>query len=194
MRTLMRVAVAVFAIAALLGTGVLATLWFAWEPLLPFALWLASMSWFDVALLVTLCITAIGLVALIVAAIALPARHSAFALERDGGSVAISKEAIRSTATRSIESHHGLSCTGLKVAIKGNRDPRIRIRAEVDPGQHVNLTTLGQMLQSDVAASVSQLANYPVERVDVVFSRTTSATAHQPAPTTRRNVAAPASA
>ena len=38
----------VFVVAAVLGIGVLAALWFAWEPLFPAIAWLMSMPWFFV--------------------------------------------------------------------------------------------------------------------------------------------------
>ena len=51
----------VFVVAAVLGVGVLAALWFAWEPLFPFIAWLVSMDWFFVVEAILLGITAIGL-------------------------------------------------------------------------------------------------------------------------------------
>ena len=48
MGKLRRTAMIVFVVAAVLGVGVLAALWFAWEPLFPFIAWLVSMDWFFV--------------------------------------------------------------------------------------------------------------------------------------------------
>ena len=51
----------VFVVAAVLGVGVLAALWFAWEPLFPFIAWLVSMDWFFVVEAILLGITAMAL-------------------------------------------------------------------------------------------------------------------------------------
>ena len=52
----------VFVVAAVLGIGVLAALWFAWEPLFPAIAWLMAMPWFYVVEAVLLGTkTAIGL-------------------------------------------------------------------------------------------------------------------------------------
>ena len=61
MGKLRRTAMIVFVVAAVLGVGVLAALWFAWEPLFPFIAWLVSMDWFFVVEAILLGITAIGL-------------------------------------------------------------------------------------------------------------------------------------
>lgn len=74
MGKLTRIALFVFVIAAVLGVGTLATLWFAWDPLLPFAAGLAAQEWFDIALLVLLGVTAAGLFAALVWALAAPAK------------------------------------------------------------------------------------------------------------------------
>ncbi|WP_165048668.1 MULTISPECIES: alkaline shock response membrane anchor protein AmaP [unclassified Adlercreutzia] len=175
MRKITRAAMIVFALATCVGTGLLATLWFSWDPLLPFAIWLARMGWFDAALLVLLSVTALGVAAMLVAAIAAPGRGAQLSLEQEGGHVAITKEAISSTATRTIESHRGMTCKSTRVDIRGRRNPRIRIRAKVDPSSNVGLTTLGTAMQREVAESVGALAGYPVESVDITFTSTSGA-------------------
>ena len=50
----------VFVIAAVLGVGILAALWFAWEPLFPAIAWLMGMPWFFIVEAVLLGITRWG--------------------------------------------------------------------------------------------------------------------------------------
>ena len=76
----------VFVVASTLGVGVLAALWFAWEPLLPAIAWLADMPWFYVAEAVLLGITALGLLIILIDALSKPGKKSHLRLERDGGS------------------------------------------------------------------------------------------------------------
>lgn len=175
MRKTTRAAMIVFALATCVSTGLLATLWFAWDPLLPFAVWLARMGWFDVTLLVLLAITAVGVVAMLIAAVAAPGRGSQLSLEQEGGRVSITKDAISSTAARTIEGHRGMTCKSAQVTIRGRRNPRILIRAKVDPASNVGLAALGTAMQREVAENVSAFAGYPVESVDVTFTGTSDA-------------------
>ena len=99
----------VFVVAAVLGIGVLAALWFAWEPLFPAIAWLMSMPWFFVVEAVLLGITALGLLVVLIRAITAPGKNSQLELERDNGSIAITQNAIQSTVKHVVESHHGLS-------------------------------------------------------------------------------------
>lgn len=177
MGKLTRTAIILSAVAAILSVGVLSVIWFAWDPLLPFAIWLASMSWFDVALLVLLAITALGVATALVAAIVAPSKRSHLTLEQDGGHVEITKDAIRSTATRIIEARHGMTCKRVGVSIRGRRNPRIAIRAKVDPSTNANLAELGLAMQREVAEGICTFAGYPTERVDIAFTSTTSASA-----------------
>lgn len=165
------------AVAAILSVGVLSILWFAWDPLLPFAIWLASMSWFDVALLVLLAITALGVATALVAAIVAPSKRSHLTLEQDGGHVEITKDAMRSTATRIIEARRGMTCKRVNVSIRGRRNPRIAIRAKVDPSTNANLAELGLAMQREVAEGLRTFAGYPTERVDIAFTSTTNSSA-----------------
>lgn len=179
----MRIALVLFAVAAALSLGLLATLWFAWDPLLPAALALASASWFDAALLGLLAVTAAGVVAALVVAIVTPGTRAGLSLAHDGGKVTIAKDAIRSTATQVIEHHGNLTCKRVSVRILGRRDPHIRIKARVDPADSENLSLLGTRLQDEVASRVESLTGRPVKTVDISFARPSKT----PPLTTRRD-------
>ncbi|WP_165253005.1 alkaline shock response membrane anchor protein AmaP [Adlercreutzia sp. ZJ304] len=170
MRKFTRFCLVIFIIAAILGIGVLAVLWFSWEPLLPLASWLAGMSWFNIALLVVLGIVAIGLIALLICALATPGKGSKLLLRREDGTVSITKEAIRSTAKYVLESHSGIETKDLKVSIHGKHNPRISISANIEPKANLNLASLGETLQQEIISSVSTLTGYPVEKVDITFA------------------------
>ena len=127
----------VFVVAAVLGVGVLAALWFAWEPLFPFIAWLVSMDWFFVVEAILLGITAIGLLVVLIRALTAPGKNSQLELERGNGSIAITQNAIQSTVKHVVEAHHGLKTDSVRVEILGNHDPRIRL-----PLQLLNLKLL----------------------------------------------------
>lgn len=175
MRKITRVALVAFAAATALSARTLAVLWFAWDPLLPAALWLARMEWFDVALLVLLAICALGVIALLVAALAAPGTRGHLVIEHDGGRISIAKGAVRSVTERTIESHRGLMCKSARIKVRGRRNPAISVRAKVNPGNHVNLAALGATLQREVATNVSALAGYPAEDVEITFTAKTEA-------------------
>lgn len=175
MGKLMRASMVLFALAAALSLGALATLWFAWDPLLPLVAWVARMGWFNAALLALLAITAAGIVALLVTAVAMPGRRAGLVLAQESGRVTITKDALRSTVAQVIESHDALSCKRAQVRITGRRDPRIRIKAKVDPATSANLSTLGLALQHEVAERVGAFAGYPVQTVDITFAKGTGA-------------------
>ena len=90
----------VFVVAAVLGIGVLAALWFAWEPLFPAIAWLMSMPWFFVVEAVLLGITALGLLVVLIRAITAPGKNSQLELERDNGRTPSSPRS--STSSRAI--------------------------------------------------------------------------------------------
>lgn len=169
MNKLTRFCLIVFVLAAVAATGVLTILWFSWEPMLPIAVWLAEMEWFDIALIVALSIAAAGLAIVLIYAIAAPGKASKLSIVRDDGTVSITKDAIRSAAEHALDAHGSLKTKDLKVGIHGKRDPRISIDAKVEPGANGNLAALGESLQREVSASISTLTGRPVESVDISF-------------------------
>lgn len=160
----------VFVVAAVLGVGVLATLWFAWEPLFPAIAWLMSMPWFFIVEAVLLGITAVGLLVVLIRAITAPGKNSQLELERDNGSIAITQNAIQSTVKHVVESHHGLSTDNVKVHIENKHDPRMSIHAKIDPGRNAELGQLGAKLQDEIAATLEAFTGYPVDSVRITFA------------------------
>ena len=160
----------VFVIAAVLGIGVLAALWFAWEPLFPAIAWLMSMPWFFVVEAVLLGITALGLLVVLVRAISAPGKNSQLTLERDSGSIAITQNAIQSTVKHVMDGHPGLTTDTVKVDITNKHDPRVSIHAKIDPGRNAELGQLGAKLQDEIAASLEAFTGYPVESVRITFA------------------------
>ena len=146
----------VFVVAAVLGVGVLAALWFAWEPLFPFIAWLVSMDWFFV-------VEAIR-------ALTAPGKNSQLELERGNGSIAITQNAIQSTVKHVVEAHHGLKTDSVRVEILGNHDPRMAIHAKIDPGRNAELGQLGAKLQDEIAATLEAFTGYPVDSVRITFA------------------------
>ena len=145
----------VFVVAAVLGIGVLAALWFAWEPLFPAIAWLMSMPWFFVVEAVLLGITALGLLVVLIRAITAPGKNSQLELERDNGSIAITQNAIQSTVKHVVESHHGLSTDNVKVHITNKHDPRMSIHAKIE---------------DEIAATLEAFTGYPVDSVRITFA------------------------
>lgn len=160
----------VFVVAAVLGIGVLAALWFAWEPLFPAIAWLMSMPWFFVVEAVLLGITALGLLVVLIRAITAPGKNSQLELERDNGSIAITQNAIQSTVKHVVEAHHGLSVNNVKVDITHKHDPRMAIHAKIDPGRNAELGELGAKLQDEIAATLEAFTGYPVDSVRITFA------------------------
>ncbi|WP_165045363.1 alkaline shock response membrane anchor protein AmaP [Adlercreutzia sp. ZJ138] len=202
MRKITRIGLVAFALATVTTLGLFATLWFAWGPLFPFSVWLMGMDWFNVALLVMLGIIAAGAIAMIIAAIAAPGKDGSIAIERKGGTVSITKDAIRSSTKHTVERFRGLTCKRTRVSIRGGHDPRISIHANVNAGNNANLAVLGARLQHEIAANVSFFTGCPVKHVDITFTggaematttaATTTAAANTPA--TRTVISAPAQA
>ncbi len=160
----------VFVIAAVLCIGVLAALWFAWEPFFPAIAWLMSMPWFYVVEAVLLGITAIGLLVVLVRAITAPGKNSQLEQERGGGSIAITQNAIQSTVKHVIEGHHGLTTDNVKVDITNRHDPRMAIHAKIDPGRNAELGELGAKLQDEIASTLEAFTGYPVDSVRITFT------------------------
>ena len=160
----------VFVVAAVLGIGVLAALWFAWEPLFPAIAWLMSMPWFFVVEAVLLGITALGLLVVLIRAITAPGKNSQLELERDNGSIAITQNAIQSTVKHVVEAHHGLSTDNVKVDITNKHDPRMAIHAKIDPGRNAELGELGAQLQNEISSTLEAFTGYPVDSVRITFA------------------------
>ena len=160
----------VFVIAAVLGIGILAALWFAWEPLFPAIAWLMSMPWFYIVEAVLLGITAVGLLVVLIRAITAPGKNSQLELERDNGSIAITQNAIQSTVKHVVEAHHGLSTDNVKVDITNKHDPRMAIHAKIDPGRNAELGELGAKLQNEISSTLEAFTGYPVDSVRITFA------------------------
>ena len=160
----------VFVVAAVLGIGVLAALWFAWEPLFPAIAWLMAMPWFCVVEAVLLGITAVGLLVVLIRALTAPGKNSQLEIERDNGSIAITQNAIQSTVKHVVEAHHGLSTDNVKVDITNKHDPRMAIHAKIDPGRNAELGELGAKLQNEISSTLEAFTGYPVDSVRITFA------------------------
>ena len=160
----------VFVVAAVLGIGVLAALWFAWEPLFPAIAWLMAMPWFYVVEAVLLGITAVGLLVVLIRALTAPGKNSQLEIERDNGSIAITQNAIQSTVKHVVEVHHGLSTDNVKVDITNKHDPRMAIHAKIDPGRNAELGELGAKLQNEISSTLEAFTGYPVDSVRITFA------------------------
>lgn len=170
MRKVTRIGLIAFVIIALLSMGTLAALWFAWEPMMPFVIWLLSMKWFYTVETVLLAITGAGLLVMLVSAIAMPGKRSKLTVQKDDGSVNITQSATQATVRHVIEGHHGLSASSAHVTITGKRNPRMTVHAKVDPGSNANLSELGATLQREIASSLQAFTGYPVDGVDITFT------------------------
>ena len=153
-----------------LGIGVLAALWFAWEPLFPAIAWLMAMPWFYVVEAVLLGITAVGLLMVLIRALTAPGKNSQLEIERDNGSIAITQNAIQSTVKHVVEAHHGLSTDNVKVDITNKHDPRMAIHAKIDPGRNAELGELGAKLQNEISSTLEAFTGYPVDSVRITFA------------------------
>ena len=160
----------VFVVAAVLGIGVLAALWFAWEPLFPAIAWLMAMPWFYVVEAVLLGITAVGLLVVLIRALTAPGKNSQLEIERDNGSIAITQNAIQSTVKHVVEAHHGLSTDNVKVDITNKPDPRMAIHAKIAPGRNAELGELGAKLQNEISSTLEAFTGYPVDSVRITFA------------------------
>ena len=165
-----RFCMVVFVVAAVLGIGVLAALWFAWEPLFPAIAWLMAMPWFYVVEAVLLGITAVGLLVVLIRALTAPGKNSQLEIERDNGSIAITQNAIQSTVKHVGEAHHGLSTDNVKVDITNKHDPRMAIHAKIDPGRNAELGELGAKLQNEISSTLEAFTGYPVDSVRITFA------------------------
>lgn len=165
-----RFCMVVFVVAAVLGIGVLAALWFAWEPLFPAIAWLMAMPWFYVVEAVLLGITAVGLLMVLIRALTAPGKNSQLEIERDNGSIAITQNAIQSTVKHVVEAHHGLSTDNVKVDITNKHDPRMAIHAKIDPGRNAELGELGAKLQNEISSTLEAFTGYPVDSVRITFA------------------------
>lgn len=170
MGKIQRITTIVFALAALLGTGMLAAAWFAWEPTLPFVTWAASMPWFFAAEATLLGITAVGLAVILVRAIAAPSKKSQLTLKRESGTISFTQNAVQSTVKHVVENHRGLTASSAHVDIKGTRHPQVSVRVKIDPGRNAELGNLGAQLQTEIAATLGAFTGYPTKSVDIVFA------------------------
>lgn len=175
MGAIKRSALLVFAAATILGVGFLAILWFAWDPVMPAAGWLASQPWFFVVEAVLLGIVLVGALVALVWALAAPRTSSRLLVKRGDGEIDIAREAIVSTARKTVESHRGLVAKDVRMKIVGKRDPKLRLRIKVDPGRSGMLEQLGSTLTGEVTASVNALTGHPLDRLRISFVKSESA-------------------
>lgn len=178
MDTLWRIGLISFALAALVSVGMLAALWTAWSPVMPAVSIVAGQSWFAVAELVLLGITAAGLVGMIVFALAAPRASKRLFVRHGDGGVNISQTALRSVVEQTIARHRGLRAESVHAKAVGKKNPRLKIRAKVNPGTNVDLGELGSQLQHEIADAVEHFASCPVKTVDLTFVQPISSTSY----------------
>lgn len=174
-----------FAVAALLSMGILAALWFAWPPVMPAVGMIAGQSWFRLAETILLGITAVGLVGMIVFALAAPRKSKQLFVERGNGGVRISQAALRSTVKHTVEAHRGLSLDKVSAKVVGRANPHMDIRVKVSPGENSDLGELGGRLQSEIATTVEHFAGCPVRNVNITFMEPASKAQPSPASSTK---------
>lgn len=170
MGTFKRSCLLFFALVGLINTLFLATLWFAWEPLMPYAVWLMMQPWFGILEAVLLAITAIGLFTLLVYSIAATGTKGQLHSTQENGTITITRKALETTTRHAIENHHGLHAETIKVSIRGKRNARIRIKAKIDSGARGNLYELGNTLQNEIVNAVEGFSGHLVEEVNVTFT------------------------
>ena len=169
MGTAKRIGLIVYAIVGLVSIGLLAALWFAWEPLMAFTGWVAGVPWFATVELVLLGITAVGLIALLIWAVTARKMQPDLIVPQDEGSIAITQDALQSTVRHVIEAHRGLEARAVKVKVVGKDRPLLFVSAKVDPGRNANLSALGATLQRETIASLTAFSGYPVEEASITF-------------------------
>lgn len=191
-----RLCLVVVSVAGATSIAFFAVLWFDVGPLLPAAFWLAGQSWFGITLPIALGITAAGLLAALVYAIAAPGAQSHLTDTRERGTVVVDKKALESTARRTIKRHRGLEAKSVKVKISGTGPAtRIRIKTKVGNDGSSNLALLGSRLQNEIIAAVETLTGHAVKSVRIHFiegAAQISGTALPSDATSIRNSAAPA--
>ena len=171
MGAIKRIALFVFALATILGVGILALLLFAWEPIMPAATWIAGQQWFFIVEAVLLGIVLLGAIVMLIWAIAAPGKSSRLLIEREDGEIDISRDAINSTARSTIEAHRGLEVKDVRMKIVGKRDPKLRLKIKVNPGRTGSLEQLGAHLTDEVAASVNSLTGHPLDKLRITFTK-----------------------
>lgn len=159
-----------FVIASVLSVGVLAALWFSWQPLFPAISWLVATSWFFTVEAILLGIMAVGLLVIFVDALVAPSRNSKLEMKRDGGCVAITQGALQSTVRHVIENHSDMKVDNIKIHIENKNQPRLSIHAKIDPGHNAGLGTMGTKLQNEIAASIEAFTEFPVDSVRITFT------------------------
>lgn len=160
----------VFACAGLINTLLLATIWFAWDPLMPFAAWLMLQPWFGIVEMVLLALMGIGFVAMLIYGIAAQGTKGQLSTTQENGTITITRKALETTVRRVIERHHGLNAQNITVSIRGKKDARIRIKAKVDSGAQGNLYALGDTLQREIITTVEAFSGHYVEKANITFT------------------------
>lgn len=121
----------VFFLAALFGVGTLASDWFGIEPFATTVRYYKGEGWFEIMLMMLLCLVAVGAIVILLRAVLQRGRKTFQRVSNELGGVQISKAAIVQAAEAPVLDHAELRYLKTNVRIVNSRNPYVDITTRV---------------------------------------------------------------
>lgn len=162
-----RLCLFVFGVTGLCALAALSLTWVG--PWTTQARSLLEIKWYFTALEVCVCISGIGLLACILAALFAPrAPKESVVAEVPGGQITVTRAAVVAQ-TRHVIEEDG-TCEAASVHVRMQKRGRVRVNARVRPRRPVDVIEKGAKLYSDLEEGLAKVCGESVESIDIVFT------------------------
>ncbi len=162
-----RLCLFVFGVAGLCALVALSLTWVG--PWTTQARSLLEIKWYFTALEVCVCISGIGLLACILAALFAPrAPKESVVAEVPGGQITVTRAAVVAQ-TRHVIEEDG-TCEAASVHVRMQKRGRVRVNARVRPRRPVDVIEKGAELYAALEEGLAKVCGESVESIDIVFT------------------------
>ena len=162
-----RLCLFVFGVAGLCALAALSLTWVG--PWTTQARSLLEIKWYFTALEVCVCISGIGLLTCMLAALFAPrAPKESVVAEVPGGQITVTRAAVVAQ-TRHVIEEDG-TCEAASVHVRMQKRGRVRVNARVRPRRPVDVIEKGAKLYSDLEEGLAKVCGESVESIGIVFT------------------------
>lgn len=162
-----RLCLFIFGVAGLCALVALSLTWVG--PWTTQARSMLEIKWYFTALEVCVCISGIGLLACILAALFAPrAPKESVIAEVPGGQITVTRAAVVAQ-TRHVIEEDG-TCEAASVHVRMQKRGRVKVNARVRPRRPVDVIEKGAELYADLEEGLAKVCGESVESIDIVFT------------------------
>ncbi len=168
MNWLKRLCLFVFGLSGLLSLAALSLVWVGPWVSQARTLLLES-QWYFLVLEVLVCVSALGLLACLLASLFSPRNpRETVVATVDGGNITVTRNAIVSQARHVIEADG--NCIAASIRVRMRKRGHVRVFARVTPRRPIDVVAFGEELYARLSDGLAKVCGQSVQSIDVVFT------------------------